>query len=159
MDSRFKLAGDFGVKAGAVLALLGSIAHLPATAQDNEYKGNPAILKRGFFFVLKIQNDPLNKSLTKSDFIEVYYRPIERQKFGEILTVHLPAPANGMSQLVSRTFELNCETGSARFASMAMFDGRWTMDGKELEMKGAKWEIPAENTFAYFAHRLTCGAR
>lgn len=128
----------------------------PAIGQVGDYKGNPAVISRGYTFVLTAPNDPIDKRITKSESIELYFKSLEKNKAAEILTIQLPAPANGMPQIVSRKFAVNCDAGSARFSEMTFYDGQWKMDGKPREMLGSKWEIPAQNSFAYFAYGLSC---
>lgn len=127
-----------------------------AFGQSIVYKGNPAILKRGYTFVVKAPNEPHFQQLTKSLFIEVYYRPVDGQVLAEVLSVFMPAPVNSMSQITSRVYEINCVAGSAKFKSMTSYDGVWKRDGNTQEMLGSKWEIPSENSFAYFALKLSC---
>ncbi|WP_295950981.1 hypothetical protein [Rhodoferax sp.] len=144
------------------LAVLAGIMCPSATAQNVSeplYRGNPVVLKRGYYFVSKDANDPMSKQITKSETVEVYFKLIELRKMGEMLTILLPAPSNGMSQLVTRLYEVNCDTGATRFNSMSMLDAEWALNGKPIVMKGSKWEIPAEHTYAYFVHYLTCNLK
>ena len=137
-------------------AMLTATFFSPAIGQTSDYKGNTAVLGHGYNFLLKAPNDPLDKRITKSEFIEVYFKTIEKKKSIDILAILLPAPANGLPQITSRTFDVNCEAGSVRFSKMTTYDGQWKVDGKPREMLGSKWEIPIENSFAYFAYGLSC---
>lgn len=130
----------------------------PAFAQSTDYGGNPSILKRGYTFVAKAPNDPRDKVLTKSDSVELYFRAVEGKPVAEVLQVYMPAPANGMPQIIERSYETNCDAGAVRFKSMSTYDAQWKRDGTPREMAGSKWELPAENSFAYFALRLSCNA-
>lgn len=126
------------------------------SAIEPKYSGNAAVLKRGYTFIARVPNDPMDKLLTKSEINDFYFRNIEPKKSSEILTVQLPAPVNGMSQLITRTFDIDCNTGAARQTSLAMIDAQWKLTARTPVLKGSNWEIPAEQTYAYYAYHLTC---
>jgi hypothetical protein len=142
----------------AVLAifLLSSFSLWPALGQSVDNTGNPAVIKRGYTFVMRAPNDPATRSITGSEFIDVYYKSLESQKSAEVLQIYMPAPTNAMSQIAARIFELSCDTGSVRFTRLSTYDGQWKKEGSPREMLGSKWELPMENSFAYIALKLSC---
>lgn len=143
-------------KASLTVFLIASFSFSQTMSQLPNTVGNPAIIKKGYTFVVRAPNDPATKSITGSDFIDVYFRPLEGQKSGEVLQIYMPAPSNAMPQIAARVFDLSCANGSARFKSLTTYDGQWTKQTGPREMLGSKWEIPAENTLAYIALKLSC---